>query len=226
MSASSRIVAAAVVPGTLLLLPEYAGRIDPIPAIRTAALAAVGAVAAAADRIVVVTAGDREPRHTKGPAGARVAATLLAGAPAEVVVVPWDAPVAVCRALGAAITGAEAGGEGAADQAGGRWGLIIVADGSATRTEKAPGHYDPRAHAYDEAWLTALRGVDVDALLALDAAVAEGVLALGRAPLQVLAGALGDGAAYTCGDITTDDAYGVQHAVALIRLRRSSLDCC
>ncbi|MFN2540519.1 MAG: hypothetical protein ABR549_20500 [Mycobacteriales bacterium] len=35
--------------------------------------------------------------------------------------------------------------------------LLVVGDGTAKRTEKAPGHFDPRAEAYDEAVVAGLR---------------------------------------------------------------------
>ena len=44
----------------------------------------------------------------------------------------------------------------------------MVANGSATRTEKAPGHLDDRAHGFDEALGTALAQGDAAALRGLD----------------------------------------------------------
>ena len=39
--------------------------------------------------------------------------------------------------------------------------VLVVANGSATRTEKAPGHLDDRAHAFDAALGAALRAGDL-----------------------------------------------------------------
>ena len=47
---------------------------------------------------------------------------------------------------------------------------VVVADGTAKRTEKAPGHFDPRAESFDDSVDAALRNGDPDGLLALDEA--------------------------------------------------------
>lgn len=67
--------------------------------------------------------------------------------------------------------------------------LLVVGDGSARRTEKAPGHLDPRAEAYDRQAEQALATGSPQALLSLDAVLARELLAVGRAPWQTLAGA-------------------------------------
>jgi hypothetical protein len=43
-------------------------------------------------------------------------------------------------------------------------GVVVVANGSATRTEKAPGHLDPRAVEFDDGLGAALRAGDLSAL--------------------------------------------------------------
>ncbi len=50
--------------------------------------------------------------------------------------------------------------------------VLVVANGSASRTEKAPGFLDSRAHAFDESVETALRASDVDALRMIDLGLA------------------------------------------------------
>ncbi len=70
-------------------------------------------------------------------------------------------------------------------------GLLVVGDGAATHTEKAPGHLDERAGPFDAAVAAALRDADPAALAALDPELAAQLLAAGRAPWQVLAGAAG-----------------------------------
>lgn len=87
-----------------------------------------------------------------------------------------DASAAECAALGAAL----AGEDGA---------LLVVGDGAATHTEKAPGHLDERAGPFDAAVAAALRDADPAALAALDAGLATELWAVGRAPWQVLAAA-------------------------------------
>lgn len=50
--------------------------------------------------------------------------------------------------------------------------LLVVGDGTARRSEKAPGHLDPRAEGFDHAVARALDTADGEALLALDPALA------------------------------------------------------
>ena len=52
-------------------------------------------------------------------------------------------------------------------------GLLVVANGSATRSEKAPGHLDERAFAFDDALAAALRSGRPERLTALDPDLAE-----------------------------------------------------
>ena len=58
-------------------------------------------------------------------------------------------------------------------------GLLVVADGTAKRTEKAPGHFDPRAQGFDDAVESALAAGDPAALLALDPVLADELLVAG-----------------------------------------------
>lgn len=57
-----------------------------------------------------------------------------------------------------------------ADEAG--RSVLVVANGSARRTEKAPGHLDPRAESFDEMLGAALRAPDPTVLRAVDGALA------------------------------------------------------
>ncbi|HWJ82280.1 MAG TPA: hypothetical protein VNS55_08600 [Nocardioides sp.] len=50
-------------------------------------------------------------------------------------------------------------------------GVLVVANGSATRTEKAPGHLDERAEAFDESLRELLAGPDPAGLAAIDTAL-------------------------------------------------------
>jgi hypothetical protein len=72
--------------------------------------------------------------------------------------------------------------------------LLVVGDGAATHTEKAPGYLDERAGPFDDAVAAALATPDPAALTALDPALAADLWAAGRAPWLVLAGATRDGA--------------------------------
>jgi hypothetical protein len=90
--------------------------------------------------------------------------------------------------------------------------LLVMGDGSACRTLKAPGYLDPRADSFDRSVTKALADADPAALLALDPALADELMAAGRAPWQVLASAAGQ--AFR-GEVRYDDApYGVQYTVA------------
>ncbi len=199
----------AVVPSGPFLLPEYTGRVDAAAGLRERAVAAVRTAAAegaGAGGVVLVVATDREQRGTRPPLGQRVGVHLadLAGVAVDgVVVVTWDAPVEECRTLGEHL--ARTPGEAT---------LVVVADGSARRGEKAPGHLDERSFAVDDAIVGALRSGDAEALLALDAGLCADLLVHGRAPLQVLAAALAGGDAVACPELEVDDTFGVLHVVA------------
>jgi hypothetical protein len=57
-------------------------------------------------------------------------------------------------------------------------GLLVVANGSATRTEKAPGHLDDRAAAFDAAVRESLATGDPAGLAAIDLGLADELWAL------------------------------------------------
>lgn len=94
-----------------------------------------------------------------------------------------------------------------------RVALLVMGDGSACRTLKAPGYLDERAEPFDAAAAAALGAADIAALENLDTELAAAVQAAGRAPWQVLAGAArGAGLA---GELLYDAApYGVGYFVA------------
>jgi hypothetical protein len=100
-----------VAPPVLAFLPQYAGREDPVPDVRAAALAAVGWLGAE----VTVLADDQ---------GRRVAEHLLAST----------------------------------SRSGDEPSYLLMANGSARRTEESPGPYDERAVPFDEAVRTWLLG--------------------------------------------------------------------
>ena len=91
-------------------------------------------------------------------------------------------------------------------------GLLVVANGSATRTEKAPGHFDERALGFDAAIGTALADGDPAALATIDLALADELWALPDADvLRTLADDVGP---VTSARVDYDDApYGVQYWV-------------
>ncbi len=70
-----------------------------------------------------------------------------------------------------------------------RVALLVMGDGSACRSLKAPGYLDERAEPFDARAAEALGTADPAALMALDPDLARTLKASGRAPWQVLAGA-------------------------------------
>jgi hypothetical protein len=65
--------------------------------------------------------------------------------------------------------------------------LLVVADGSAKRTEKGPGHLDPRAEGFDAAIQQALAAADPGALEALDEGLARELWVGGTAAWRAVA---------------------------------------
>ncbi len=92
-------------------------------------------------------------------------------------------------------------------------GLLVMGDGSARRTEKAPGWLDARAAGFDAAVAAALAAGDVDALATTDLALAADLLAAG-APAWTAAAGLLTGTTWTA-DLSYDDApYGVGYFIS------------
>ena len=91
--------------------------------------------------------------------------------------------------------------------------LLVMADGSARRGPKAPGHLDGRSVPFDAEVERAIRAGDMAALLALDADLARELMATGRPAWQVLAGALA-GRQPASGILYSGDPFGVAYLVA------------
>ncbi|GHC52883.1 class III extradiol dioxygenase subunit B-like domain-containing protein [Streptomyces cinnamoneus] len=236
------LVAAAVCPCPPLLVPEVAAGAAPeLDGLRAACLDAVAVLAAARpDRLVVLGSADvtgRGPYPQGAPGSFRglgvdldvrlgkapqdvsaadgralpqslaVAAWLLertqwTGAPVEGLGVGEELEPERCLAAGRELAGSAE-----------RLALLVMGDGSACRTVKAPGYLDERAEPFDAMAARALGAADTAALAALDAELAYELKAAGRAPWQVLAGA-GEGAGLS-GALLYDEApYGVGYYVA------------
>ncbi|MCF3171598.1 MULTISPECIES: class III extradiol dioxygenase subunit B-like domain-containing protein [Streptomyces] len=124
------------------------------------------------------------------------------GSPVEGLALPEAAVAEDC---------AEAGGMLA--RRAGRVALLVMGDGSACRTLKAPGYLDERAADFDARATEALGSADLDALAALDVTLAHELKVAGRAPWQLLAGAARD--AGLAGRLLYEGApYGVGYTVA------------
>ncbi|MEU0935631.1 hypothetical protein [Embleya sp. NPDC005971] len=236
------LVAAAVVPCPPMIVPELArgavAELDPLRAACDQALAAL--VDSAPDRLVVLGAGGADASLEAGgigtfaPYGLDLEVTLGAGAPQPLSPAltvgawllgrsPWAAdriaagtapsPVSAAQ-IAADADPARCATRGAELVAGpDRVALLVVGDGSACRTEKAPGYLDPRAEAYDRALGAALADADPDVLAALDPALARELWVAGRPALQVLAGAAGPGRGGRL--LYAEAPYGVGYFVAL-----------
>lgn len=139
------------------------------------------------------------------PTSLAVAAWLLRGwkaCPVEGLGVGEQLAQDRCAAAGRAVAGSA-----------GRVALLVMGDGSACRTVKAPGYLDERAEGFDVRVAAALASADTGALAGLDAELGLHLRAAGRAPWQLLAGAA-DGAGLG-GQLLYEDApYGVGYFVA------------
>lgn len=95
----------------------------------------------------------------------------------------------------------------------GRVALLVMGDGSACRTLKAPGYLDERSVSFDTEASRALGAADLATLSALDESLAYELKVAGRAPWQVLAGAA-EGAGLSGRLLYEDAPYGVGYMVA------------
>lgn len=92
-----------------------------------------------------------------------------------------------------------------------RVGLLVVGDGSARRTEKAPGHLDERAAAFDEQVVAALRSGDPAQLASLNPVLGTELLVGGLSAWRAVAAVGGS----WLGAVLYDQApYGVGYVVA------------
>jgi hypothetical protein len=199
------ITAAAICPCPPLLARELTGQAEVLPDLRAACAAAVARLAAAAPDVIVVTGPAEETaswpadgrldltryapalgRPGRGPwlplslgLGARLLDEAGYGGPRSFRAVAALAPPGDCLRLGAEIAATAP-----------RVALLAMGDGSARRSESAPGYLDERAAPFDEAVERAVRDGDLGVLAALDPALAQQLLAAGRPAWQVLAGAL------------------------------------
>jgi hypothetical protein len=223
------ITAAAICPCPPLLARELAGQAEVLPEMRAACAAAVSRLAACGPDLIVVTGADREtarwpaggwldvswwapalagpgaagPRAAGHPAlplslglGARLLDEAGYQGPRAYQAIAGTAAPADCVRLGAELA-----------RSAPRTALLAMGDGSARRSERAPGHLDERAAPFDAAVERAVRNGDLAALAALDPDLAAELLATGRPAWQVLAGALG-GERATAGPLATEILYG------------------
>jgi hypothetical protein len=232
------IVAMACVPQAPLLLPGLTGR--PVPEVEKLQEAAASAVASLLDQgldeVLVLAAAPRttgyradapDPTNRLAPAPARrsdshapptpvrrsdahalptplaVGRSLLGSVPVPVSLhgIASDAPPERCENLGRRLAARPR-----------RSGLLVAADGSARRGEKAPGYVDPRARDLDTNVAAALAAADVSHLRALDAKACRDLLVAGRAAWHVMAAAC-EGTRWLARVLYEDDPFGVAYWV-------------
>jgi hypothetical protein len=227
------LVAAAVCPHPPLLVPGVATGVAGVAdALREHTRAAVAQLAAAEpDLVVVVGSAPRvgsfppdawgslrtygvDVAVGEGPGEAALPLALTVGLwllqsaapdlPRAFFGVSADTDPARCATLGAGLAERSA-----------RVALLVMGDGSARRSVKGPGYLDPRAEPFDAEVAAALGDADPAALLAIDPVLADQLLAGGRAPWQVLAGAADGPAGRWHGAVTYAAApFGVAYLVA------------
>jgi|SRR5215472_8183248 len=228
------IIAAALCPSPPLLMPGLTGAACVLPELRLACEQAVAElVAADPDVVAVVGPGEQSmiwdaaarldvPAFAPGIGVAALA--QVSGLPVSLGIGGWLLDQAGhagelmlqsvashesaerCARLGADLATA-------AD----RTGLLVLADGSACRSPKAPGYFDERSAGFDAEVERAVRTGDLGALLAIDAELASDLMATGRPAWQVLAGAL-TGERLATEIRYCDDPFGVAYLVASLRL--------
>jgi hypothetical protein len=224
------IVAAAVCPHPPVIVPELAfGAAPELDPLRAACLAAIDLLASADGLVIVGSApvtGRRYDASAGGDFGPYGAPQVRVGEgervlPLSLLVGAWlveQSKVTGLRRTSVSVAADESpercvqlGREIAEGNE--RIGLLVMGDGSARRSDHAPVHLHPRAEIFDTTVAEALQNVDLEVLAALDPDLATGLQAAGRAPWQVLAGAL-RGTALS-GDLTYNAApYGVGYFVA------------
>ncbi|MZD06263.1 hypothetical protein GTW43_14345 [Streptomyces sp. SID5785] len=235
------LVAAAVCPCPPLLVPEVAAGAAPeLDAARAACDEAVAAmIAARPELIVVVGEGARTGFHASGARGSfrpfGVDTDVTLGTPADAsrapesdAVLPPSLTVGAWLLARAGWTGAVRGyevtpgrswpvnGEDGTHIAGyaDRVGLLVMGDGTACRSVKAPGYLDERAEGVDAGIAAALRDLDAEGRLAdLDAGLARDLKISGRDPWQILLGAW-DKEPGSARLLYEDAPYGVGYFVA------------
>ncbi|MDM7487684.1 hypothetical protein QT969_05255 [Rhodococcus sp. CSLK01-03] len=236
------LIAAAFVPSPPLLVPELTGSAATETADLRAAVLAVGSKLRAAARWVVVGAGTDAsdvpdtavgtfrgfgvdlvvalgPAATGTPDPQLPLPALIAGwlrdrtAPvvrATTHVVPAGTSPQDCARLGRQL-------RSTLDADRTPTALLVVADGPATLTAKAPGAYHPEAQNLDEALGVALAVGDVAALAALDPALCAETVCDGRAAWQVLAAVFGPDGPASAATTHSSAPYGVGYHVGMWR---------
>ena len=157
---------------------------------------------------VEVALGQDRPGPAELPLSLTVGAWLLDDALGEHTTATATATTATAvTAIGSDTEGTQ-GWAAARDRA-----VLVMGDGTARRSVKAPGYLDERAAGYDEQIEQALRSGDPAALTALDPALGAELLAAGVPAWRAIAPALA-GHSWDAVLHHSSDPYGVAYVVA------------
>ncbi len=212
-----------------LLFRELGGLADPVPGLRAACLASLGAALELRPERVVVVAAVPDPASvdqdgvpdvrrfgTTGPTtGPRLPLALGIGR-RLLDEVGWRGPTEL---VGLDV---EAGRDALADLARRLTGdaqrtvVLLLGDGSARRDAKGPGALDERAFGFDARVVDAVRRGDARTLAELDPALADELMVLGGATFRLL-GEIGLAVpAPAVGEVVHEsDPFGVLYLVAV-----------
>jgi aromatic ring-opening dioxygenase LigB subunit len=184
------IVAAAVCPHPPLLVPGVApGTDDELAELRSACLTSVLTVLATEPaRVVVVGPGDLAHDLDERAGGTLAGFGVDVRAGGDEVVLPLSLTIGAWLLDRAGWTGARTYSTGRPAPSAGEEDvvLLVMADGTTTRTEKAPGFLDERSAPFDAALATALGTGDAEALTRLDAGLGAELGSSGVPSLHVL----------------------------------------
>jgi hypothetical protein len=203
------IIAAASLPNPPLLLPgTTGGLVAEVEELRAACLAAISAVLTSEPESIVLIGGIR-PDEGEHCLSLEVGRALLSqagcGIRVEEVTVGTDLPPSQCELVG----------EGIAELSE-RTAVVVMADGSARRSVKAPGYLDERAVPFDSAVWRALVTGEWSSLIGLDPDLAEQLMVAGRAPWQVFSAAMLKGPTVPLAAVVphyNSDPFGVWYPV-------------
>ncbi|MGN6606045.1 MAG: hypothetical protein ACTHMS_03400 [Jatrophihabitans sp.] len=220
------ILGAAFVPQTPLLVPAVAqGAAADLTELTEAARTAIRRVGDGATRWLVVGAADAAAAFPAGAVGTLagfgvpVTASLGRSAdeaptlPASLTVGTWVLADAVGELADVGGLADDPSGHAPAVDLDGATALLVVGDGSAKRTEKAPGYFDPRAEAFDAAVAEMLGAGDPRRLAEPQAQGGAELMAAGAPVWAQVAGLLGDGT-FTAELLHDSAPFGVGYFVA------------
>lgn len=204
------ISAIAFLPNPPVLLPGLTGRpVAEVEELRAACLSAIAEVLETRpDEIVVL--GSAKAHEVGGPLSVRVGRSLLAEAgtqlPVSELAVAADADIDELRAAGENLAGRPL-----------RIAVMVMGDGTACRTLKAPGYLDERAAPYDERIGAALTSAEPQRLLELDRGLADDLLVAGWPAWQAAGWATRGHGPWDGELLHASDPFGVYYAVAVWR---------